>query len=128
MAKKNVPKITEAELKALADKVIENVRAGDESAEALLFLGQFKTYQNQEEIKEKLHKEIESGETIVTKEYVKGRQNIVVNPCIQEYGKQVQICNQTVASLIRLSKQMKITSKDDGEDPLLLALRGDDLE
>jgi hypothetical protein len=46
---------------------------------------------------------IEHGAT-VTKEYVKGRQNLVANPAITEYNKTSTAANGTVATLINIIK------------------------
>jgi hypothetical protein len=42
--------------------------------------------------------------TTVTKEYVKGRQNLVANPAITEYNKTATAANGTVSTLINIVK------------------------
>ena len=42
----------------------------------------------------------------VTKEYVKGRQNLVANPAITEYNKTSTAANGTVATLINIIKTL----------------------
>ena len=39
---------------------------------------------------------------LVTKEYVKGRANLVANPAISEYNKTSTAANQTVQTLIKI--------------------------
>ena len=42
----------------------------------------------------------------VTKEYVKGRQNLVANPAITEYNKTATAANGTVSTLINIVKSL----------------------
>ena len=42
----------------------------------------------------------------VTKEYVKGRQNLVANPAITEYNKTATAANGTVSTLINIIKTL----------------------
>ena len=42
----------------------------------------------------------------VTKEYVKGRENLVANPAISEYNKTATAANGTVSTLINILKSI----------------------
>lgn len=88
-----------------------------------LFLTTFKRYQVQLTILNELEKKIKEDGTLVTKEYVKNRENIYTHPAIGEYNKTSTSANQTVATLIKIFKSMRSDNEDDeGEDELLTAL------
>ena len=67
---------------------------------------------------------------MVTKEYVKGRQNLYTNPAIKEYNNAVNSANKTVSTLMSIIKTNSNNYNDDSseEDPLLRALNGFDDE
>ena len=69
-------------------------------------------------ILEELESAIEEYGATVTKEYVKGRQNLVSNPAITEYNKTATAANGTVGTLINIIKTMS----DDGGGSKLSAL------
>ena len=71
----------------------------------------FKRYQVQMKILSDLEKAIEEHGATVTKEYVKGRQNLVSNPAITEYNKTATAANGTVSTLINIMK----TLSDEGQ-------------
>ena len=88
-----------------------------------LFLTTFKRYQVQLSILNDLEKKIQESGALVTKEYVKGRQNLYTNPAISEYNKTSTSANQTVAILIKIIKSLR--TDEDGapvDDELLNAL------
>lgn len=68
------------------------------------FVTTFKRYQVQMRILSDLEKAINEYGATVTKEYVKGRQNLVSNPAITEYNKTATAANGTVATLINIVK------------------------
>jgi hypothetical protein len=67
----------------------------------------------------RLQKEIQDGELLISKEYVKGRKNLVANPAITEYNKTSTAANQTVQTLIKI-----ITTFADG--PVMNAAADDE--
>lgn len=75
------------------------------------FVTTFKRYQMQMEILNELEKSIREYGATVTKEYVKGRQNLVANPAITEYNKTATAANGTVNTLLTIVKTMG----DEGE-------------
>ena len=88
-----------------------------------LFITTFKRYQVQLNILTELEKKIKEDGALVTKEYVKGRENIYTHPAIGEYNKTATSANQTVATLIKIFKSMRNGDEDgEGEDELLSAL------
>lgn len=76
------------------------------------FTTTFKRYQTQLRILHELEGAIEEYGATVTKEYVKGRQNLVANPAINEYNKTATAANGTVGTLMNIIKNM--SDKDGG--------------
>ncbi len=89
-----------------------------------LFITTFQRYQVQLKILTDLQKKIKDDGALVTKEYVKGRQNVYTHPAISEYNKTCTSANQTVATLIKVIKSLRNgENENDGEDdPLMTAL------
>ena len=91
------------------------------------FITTFKRYQFQMKCLVDLENTIKKDGTTVTKEYVKGRQNIYTHPAMSEYVKMSTAADRTVSTMIKIVNSMKAENDDDGEDPLLAILRGDGL-
>ena len=88
-----------------------------------LFLTTFKRYQVQLSILSELEQRIKEDGSLVTKEYVKGRENVYTHPAIGEYNKTSTSANQTVATLIKIIKTLRNDDEDnESEDELLNAL------
>lgn len=87
------------------------------------FITTFERYQVQLSILADLEKQIKDDGALVTKEYVKGRENVYTHPAIGEYNKTCTSANQTVTTLIKIIKSLR--NKEDetsGDDELLRAL------
>ncbi len=85
-----------------------------------LFLSTIERYEMQVRILETLKKTIEEEDTLVTKEYVKGRENLYTHPAITEYNKTTDSANKTVQTLDNLMKsQTAMIRKKDNPDPLM---------
>ena len=80
------------------------------------FATTFRRYQTQLDILENLEKAIAEHGMIVSKEYVKGRQNLVTNPAITEYNKTATAANGTVSTLINIIKTL--SNEPDAVDAL----------
>ena len=76
------------------------------------FVTTFKRYQVQMKILSDLEGAINEYGATVTKEYVKGRQNLVANPALTEYNKTATAANGTVSTLINIIKTL--SSEDQG--------------
>ena len=88
-----------------------------------LFITTFQRYQVQLKILQDLQAKIKDDGALVTKEYVKGRENVYTHPAIGEYNKTCTAANQTVATLIKIIKSLRNGEDEDGgEDELLKAL------
>ena len=78
---------------------------------SLYYVTTLDRYNTQIKLLEQLKVSIAEDGTTVTKEYVKGRQNIVINPAITEYNKTASAANQTVQTLIKI-----VQAYNDGAD------------
>lgn len=109
-------------LKEQAEKIIKIAEQyGVE--QNFLFITTFKRYQVQLNILTELEQKIKEDGSLVTKEYVKGRENVYTHPAIGEYNKTSTSANQTVATLIKIIKSSKEDDGDnEGKDELLQAL------
>lgn len=75
----------------------------------------FERYVVQIKIMDRLSASIEEYGPTVTKEYVKGRENLVANPAICEYNKTATAANGTVSTLLKILASVageKITPAD----------------
>lgn len=84
----------------------------------------FERYQMQMKILDDLKAAIAEHGATVTKEYVKGRQNLVANPAIVEYNKTATAANGTVSTLINIIKSL--ADEPDAVDALADFLRDDE--
>ena len=87
------------------------------------FITTFKRYQVQINILNELEKKINDDGALVTKQYVKGRENLYTHPAIGEYNKTSTSANQTVATLIKIIKSLRNDEDSvETDDELLQAL------
>lgn len=89
------------ELNKLAEKIMAEAKKRG-CSDSYFFQTTFERYQMQLEILKKLSVVIKEQDALVSKEYVKNRENIVVNPAISEYNKTATAANGTVATLIKI--------------------------
>ena len=63
----------------------------------------------------------------MTKEYVKGRANIYVNPAVTEYNKTTDSANRTVTTLMKIIKGFakEDEERDSDYDTLMAIINGD---
>lgn len=94
--------------KSLQEQVSEILQKAEEkgATKNFFFVTTFKRYQVQMQILSELEKVIAEEGPIVTKEYVKGRKNIVANPAITEYNKTATAANTTVSTLLNIVKNL----------------------
>lgn len=71
---------------------------------------------------------IDSGETLVTKEYVKGRGNVMIHPAIAQFDKTTDSANKTVATLLKIFKTWGVDNTEDDIDPLMDIINGGDAD
>ena len=109
-------------LQEQANKILEQAEKRGVSSN-FFFATTFKRYQVQMKILSDLEKAIAEYGTTVTKEYVKGRQNLVANPAITEYNKTATAANGTVSTLINIVKTLSENEANGGK---LLSILNDE--
>lgn len=68
----------------------------------VFFLTTVKRYQVQIGILNNLEAEINKSGVLVTKQYVKGRENVYTHPAITDYNRTATAANQTVQTLLKI--------------------------
>ena len=115
---------------SLNEQAVEILRIAEETGVQtnFFFVTTFKRYQVQLSNLSELEKAIKETGTLVTKEYVKGRANIYVNPAVTEYNKTTDSANRTVTTLMRIIKGFakEDEERDSGYDPLMAIINGED--
>ena len=66
------------------------------------FVSTFKRYQVQLGILAQLETEIKNAGVLVTKQYVKGRENVYTHPAVTDYNRTATSANQTVQTLLKI--------------------------
>lgn len=99
-------------LQEQANKLLEQAQERGVSSN-FFFVTTFKRYQVQMQTLTSLEEAINKHGATVTKEYVKGRQNLVVNPAITEYNKTATAANGTVATLIKIVQSFSEEEEDE---------------
>lgn len=114
----------------LQEQAIEILRIAEETGVQtnFFFATTFKRYQVQLSNLSELEKAIKETGTLVTKEYVKGRANIYVNPAVTEYNKTTDSANRTVTTLMKIIKGFarEDEERDSDCDPLMAIINGED--
>ena len=112
---------TKLSLQEQANEVLKQAEERGVSSN-FFFATTFKRYQVQMRILSDLEGAINEHGATVTKEYVKGRQNLVANPAITEYNKTATAANGTVSTLINIIKTL--SNEPDTVDALSEFLNG----
>ena len=110
-----------ANKKSLNEQANEIIKIAEEAGVQtnFFFLTTFKRYQAD------LEKTIKSEGTLVTKEYVKGRQNLYTSPAVTEFNRTTDSANKTVSTLIRIINGFRQEDEERDEDPLLKIINGE---
>ena len=97
-------KKTKAKKPDMNDVALELIKLAEQGGveQNFFFTTTFARYKTQLNILTRLQAEISGADLVVTKEYVRGRQNLVSNPAITEYNKTSQAANQTVICLMKI--------------------------
>ena len=118
------------EKKSLDEQAVEILKIAEETGVQtnFFFVTTFKRYQVQLNNLTELESAIRETGTLVTKEYVKGRANIYVNPAVTEYNKTTDSANRTVTTLMKIIKGFakEDEERDAGYDPLMAIINGED--
>ena len=112
----------------LKQQAEEIIRLAEESGvqSHYFFLTTFERYQVQLGILADLERTIKEDGSLVTKEYVKGRENIYTHPAVSEYNRTTDSANRTAQTLMKIIKDLgKGKDDEEEEDPLMKLLNGD---
>lgn len=113
---------------SLNEQAQEIIRMAEEAGVQtnFFFVTTFERYQVQLSNLSELEKAIKENGLLVTKEYVKGRANIYVNPAVTEYNRTTDSANRTVTTLMKIIKGFakEDEERDSGYDPLMALLNG----
>lgn len=90
------------------------------------FVTTFKRYQVQMTMLTELERAFAEYGATVTKEYVKGRQNLVANPAISEYNKTATAANNTVKTLMEIIKSVPAEDTGRGLADVMAELMADE--
>ena len=112
------------EIERQESEILELARQAGVS-ETYLFTTTFERYRVLIRTCESLRKAFENEDVTVSKEYVKGRENIVLNPAIRAYNTTATTANKTAESLLKLVDSLGMKNSTRKESKLMLALRGD---
>lgn len=116
--------------KSLNEQAREILKIAEETGVQtnFFFVTTFKRYQVQLNNLTELESAIRETGTLVTKEYVKGRANIYVNPAVTEYNKTTDSANRTVSTLMKIIKGFakEDEGRGSGHDPLMAIINGED--
>lgn len=113
--RKKEPEKQKLTLQQQADEILKQAEERGVNSN-FFFVTTFKRYQVQMKILIDLEKAIAEHGMVISKEYVKGRQNLVTNPAITEYNKTSTAANGTVSTLINIIKTL--SNEPDAVDAL----------
>lgn len=102
----------------LVEKIIDSAKKTG-ADNSLFFIKTFEQYKNLLKLQSDCLRAIENEGSMVTKEYVKGRGNLYVNPAMKTYDSLCKTTNQTVSTLIKIvgvQNMTSITEVDNDED------------
>ena len=99
------------DLNKQASKIIEMAQKSG-AEQNFLFITTFKRYQVQLKILGDLEKTLTESGAFITKEYVKGRENIYSHPAINAYNRTADSANRTASTLMKVITSLKDVSMD----------------
>lgn len=115
---------------SLNEQAQEIMRIAEESGvqSNFFFLTTFKRYQVQLTILNDLEMAMKKDGVLVTKEYVKGRENVYSHPAVADYNKTTDSANKTVSTLMKILKSFNVEdgTNEADEDPLMKIINGGD--
>ena len=83
------------------------------------FITTFKRYQVQLRILNELEQVIGNEGVLVTKQYVKGRENVYSHPAIMDYNRTTDSANKTVTTLMKIITTLRKSDEGEEDDALL---------
>ena len=111
-----------------AQEIIEIAeRSGVQSN--FFFVTTFKRYQVQLNNLTRIEQALQTDKRpTVDKQYIKGRENMMINPLIAQYDKGTDSANKTVATLLRIIRSFGVSdeAEEKVKDDLMAAINGGD--
>ncbi len=111
---------TKANFAELRENLLEEAKKSG-LTEDYNFMTTFDRYCHQVELISKLAAVIEKEGELVTKEYVKGRENVYVHPAIKELNNTSNAANNTVSTLLKILAAVKPKAEETDELDAFLA-------
>ena len=76
----------------------------------------------------KLEKAMKKDGMLVTKQYVKGRENVYSSPAVKDYNSTTDSANRTVSTLMKIIRNWNVNDEDENGDidPLMKMINGSD--
>ena len=71
-----------------------------------LFVSTAEQYELQRKVIKEMRKSITKGDPLVTKEYVKGRENVMAHPFIQLLPKHIDSANKTLGTMLDIIERL----------------------
>ena len=125
MARKSLNAKSKKRLKEQAKEIIKIAEENGVQSN-YFFVTTFERYQMQLKILDKLEQDIEEYGNTVTKEYVKGRNNLYTNPALKDYNTTTDSANRTVSTLMKIIKNYNVSETTEDDDPLFKIINGSD--
>lgn len=112
--------------KEIEEKANKIVKLAEEKGvqENFFFETTFNRYLTQIKVLYDLEEILNESETLVTKEYVKGRKNVYTNPAITEYNRTTDSANKTVITLMKIVNGFGANDRKQKNDPLMEIING----
>ena len=112
--------------KEIEEKANKIVKLAEEKGvqENFFFKTTFNKYLTQIKVLYDLEEILNESETLVTKEYVKGRKNVYTNPAITEYNRTTDSANKTVVTLMKIVNGFGANDRKPKNDPLMEIING----
>lgn len=120
---KSIPE-QEERLEMLAEKFRETAESLSEE-HRYIFESTLETYFQLIKNFKVLKEALETDNCLITKEYVKGRQNVYVHPALSEMNKTVNMLNTTAKTLITIIKELGAENKEEVDE--LMAFTNEDV-
>ena len=88
------------------------------------FVTTFDRYMTQLNLLDELDEARKEYGNLVTKEYVKGRENLTISPAVSAYNNTVAGANRTAETLLKIIKGFKAEEQAEAVDPLIGIING----
>ena len=116
----------------LDEQAKEIIRIAEESGVQgnFFFITTFNRYVTQLNMLKELEKAMKKDGMLVTKQYVKGRENVYSSPAVKDYNSTTDSANRTVSTLMKIIRNWNVNDEDENGDidPLMKMINGSDVD